>query len=405
MASDSEVGDFIGRLRGTVTTTFDPPLDPRGGRHTVDDGCEYSKKPLSGNLRVPLLPLPAAPPVSSVSEPFPHAASGEPRDCHSIIAWPASSRRPGFRVRVEFDPDGGDESPLDAGEPPVGRGKTGDDGGGLDAFHQAEKGTDGLGRVDLGKGAGGDDDDGDDFLSACETISVSSCCSDSFSGFGNCTSNRTGIHDADEVNSAYFASDGSLASSPSLRMKSEAELHDLRHSVTEEIERRETAEMALLKVQNQWKRLAAELRQVGVSFPAVLQDGEVPLELYPAQICQEILFTKSVSEAIARSVSQKEAASDIEAIIDLKNREISRVLRRLHFHEVMNHEMSRRNVEIAFSARQQRARRLRRRWTWACIGLSVTLGASWLASFYLDYSFEDLRALFCHDTPTETDRT
>ena len=116
---------------------------------------------------------------------------------------------------------------------------------------------------------------------------------------------------------ADFLSEGS-----SVRASLQADLHALRINLFEEMERRSKAEDALGHAQN-------VLHMMGR-----LLSGTAHLDIDSAdQFCQEILFTRMVSEALVTDLAQ------------LQNHEIARLRDRLQYYEAVNQEMSQRNQE------------------------------------------------------------
>ncbi|THU62621.1 hypothetical protein C4D60_Mb01t07030 [Musa balbisiana] len=391
-------------------------LEPNGGQSAVafsasdrdlqaEDG-DNSKKHLSARQQLflfsPELAFPNSfPPSRDSSSPsaFPRVLNGNicSLSSNNTGAWPASSGCDGFRFQRKPDAHRGVEFCLAAGKLPMDRRKGNEESGRLDASCRGEeKGTDGLEREVLDRGVGEDDDE-DGFWSPRETRSVTSCCSgESSAGFGSRTPNHTEFYDAIED----FISDGSASqSSLSLSIKYENELCTLRVNLIEEIERRKTTEMALLHMQTQWRRLAESLSQIGVTYPASQQAGGFQLEIDPAELCQEILVTRYVSEAVERGLARAETEAAAQAVVDMKNHEISRLRERIHYYEAVNREMSLRNQEIIKLARQNRVRRRRqRRWIWSGLGLAVLVGASMLASSHLGYTVDDLLTLVYHNS-------
>lgn len=223
----------------------------------------------------------------------------------------------------------------------------------------------------------------DEFADPCDSMSVaSSCGSNGASSKHRLLSIQTEFYDAPDD----FLSDGSTSlRSYSFRSNVEAELRAARLNLSEEVERRQKAEEALVLMRNQWQRIVCHLAQAALSFPMTSETRETPLEIESVeQVCQEYIFLKFVSEAVVRDQARAETEADAKAIIDAKNQEIARLQDKLQYCETVNREMSQRNQEIMEMSRKQRQIRLRRKkWIWSCIGLSVAIGASVLACSYL----------------------
>lgn len=145
---------------------------------------------------------------------------------------------------------------------------------------------------------------------------------------------------------AEFLSDCSI-SRPSLASTNfEVALQSLRLSLFEETEKRKGAEEALLHMHKQWQKLLTYFSQLGLSLPDIQVSGNLCSEIDPEAICQEIVVTRLVSEAVQRGVIRAEIEAIAEAVIEEKNYEISRLRDRLQYYEAVNHEMSQRNQEV-----------------------------------------------------------
>ncbi|ONK78828.1 uncharacterized protein A4U43_C02F22850 [Asparagus officinalis] len=134
----------------------------------------------------------------------------------------------------------------------------------------------------------------------------------------NSKANNTDGQRVDVIDDDDFFSDGSSISnsSPSLRTNIGEELKALRLSLLEEVERRTKAEKGLHCTHMQWHRLAACLPQVGLSLPEVQNSGDMQVEMDPSAICQEILVTRAVNEAIERALAREETEIITKAVID-----------------------------------------------------------------------------------------
>ncbi|THF99694.1 hypothetical protein TEA_001096 [Camellia sinensis var. sinensis] len=186
-----------------------------------------------------------------------------------------------------------------------------------------------------------------------------------------------------------FSTDGSTSNFSSYGPRIESELRATRLSLLEEIEKRKAAEYAVGQMYTQWQRLGNLLSQVGLTFPTAPNATSMQFEIDSLeQLCQELLVTRFVAEAIGRGQARAEAEIAAEVIIESKDQEISRLRDRLQYYEAVNREMSQRNQEVMEVARRQRQRRKtqRRRWLWGCVGLSVAIGTSVIAYSYLPHT-------------------
>ncbi|KAG6516684.1 hypothetical protein ZIOFF_027157 [Zingiber officinale] len=165
------------------------------------------------------------------------------------------------------------------------------------------------------------------------------------------------------------------------------ELRDLRLNISMEIERCKQAEEATEALQNQWQMLSDHLSSVGLQLPAPstfpVDDIEQP-DIDPAEdLCQQIVVSHFVADAIERVVSSAEEEMVMEPLIESKNFEIARLQDRLQYYETANREMSQRNRKALELAREQRNMRKRRqRWIWSSIGLAATVIITALAWSY-----------------------
>ncbi|XP_058105174.1 uncharacterized protein LOC131248749 isoform X2 [Magnolia sinica] len=129
----------------------------------------------------------------------------------------------------------------------------------------------------------------------------------------------------------------------------EEELREIRLKLLMEIERRKQAEEALVKIQEQWQRIARQLSHVGLTLPEVstvlAEEHEWP-DVGPAEeMCQQVILARAVANSVGRGVARAELELEMESQIELKNFEITRLWDRLHYYETVNHEMSQRNQE------------------------------------------------------------
>ncbi|XP_042386374.1 uncharacterized protein LOC121978051 [Zingiber officinale] len=342
-----------------AATVMNPLLDP---------GTQPRKQRILAHLQPPFLPL-FAPPPRPGADATAEAGSGETRMRRRRSSTLSDYFRPdGFVDSVAVDGKRHDESPVAERDPFVGG-------------EREEFSRDGV-------------EDGR-FWSPRDTSIIASCSR----SLGTSTPHSE-FYDAVED----FGSDSFLSrsSSPSSISKNESEFHDLRLGLSEEIEKRKTAEAALIQMQRQWQRLAEMFSRFGVSLPVIEKYHGVLNDLDFAQIPQAIISAKSASEAIA-SVIGAEAVADMEAILEAKNRDVSRLQNRVKYYLTMNREMSLRNQELAYlSSLKREKRRKKYRWIWSCLGLSLIMGSSLLVSSYSDYNCTDLFSMVYHDNSVET---
>ncbi|XP_027108104.1 uncharacterized protein [Coffea arabica] len=200
-----------------------------------------------------------------------------------------------------------------------------------------------------------------------------------------------------------FSSDTSNSNAPSYDPNLESELRSLRLSLLEEIERRKQAEEDLSLIRGQWLRIIDLLSEVGIALPSPsnssgsMQQNNAAFE----DLAQEVVVARFVAHAIGIGEAQAEAEIAAEAILESKDQEISRLRDKLQYYEAVNHEMAQRNQGIIELARQQRQRRkIRRRWFWSCIGVSIAIGISAVAYSYLPQASKHQEGSSCSDAST-----
>lgn len=115
-----------------------------------------------------------------------------------------------------------------------------------------------------------------------------------------------------------------------------------------EIEKRKQVEESLNSMRSQWERIRKEFSLVGIVLPAdltAIADGEQLSSDSVDDIRQQVHTARFISNAIGRGTARAEVEMEMEAQLESKNFEISRLLERLHCYETMNREMSQRNQE------------------------------------------------------------
>ncbi|GER41920.1 secretion apparatus protein BsaZ [Striga asiatica] len=191
-----------------------------------------------------------------------------------------------------------------------------------------------------------------------------------------------------------FSTDSSVSNEVTCGSRFESELHAIRLNLLEEIEKRKIVEENLTLMRSQWERIRDLMSEAGLTFPAppVAKDIIQLDNNLTHQISQEVVVSRFVAEAIGRSQAHAEAEEAALAVIEMKDQEISRLRDRLQYYETVNHEMSQRKlVEVA--RRQQERKTRRRRWLWSFMGLSITIGASFVAYSYFPQSAEIISLL------------
>ncbi|CAH9136470.1 unnamed protein product [Cuscuta epithymum] len=190
--------------------------------------------------------------------------------------------------------------------------------------------------------------------------------------------------DANEVLFSDF-SDESASSVSSYIVTMESELRTTRLQLLQEIEKRKDAENTLNMMSCQWQRISNILSEAGLKLPSPSSviGGMEPDPNSIEDILQEIIVARFVSQAVGKGQARAEVELAVEAIIESKSQEISRLRDRLMYYETANREMSERNQEILDTARKQHQRQMTQQKLWSCVGLSAVVGISVAAYFYL----------------------
>ncbi|XP_010444791.1 PREDICTED: uncharacterized protein LOC104727393 [Camelina sativa] len=188
------------------------------------------------------------------------------------------------------------------------------------------------------------------------------------------------------VGEFYDACDDELSTYSGMQSsfnKSETELREMRLSMLMEIERRRQAEETLEQMQVHWRRLREQLAHVGQFLP--LDPTSSPYSMNLAdELHRQLEVTRFVSDSVSSDLAKAEVEMEMQAELEAKNFEITRLTDRLHYYETVNQEMSQRNQEVIEEARREGEKRKRRqRWIWGSIAATITIGSGVLAWSYL----------------------
>ncbi|CAF2046654.1 unnamed protein product [Brassica napus] len=180
-----------------------------------------------------------------------------------------------------------------------------------------------------------------------------------------------------------LSSDSGMQSSVN---NNETELREIRLSLLMEIEKRKQTEEALERMQTHWQMLREQLAQVGVFVPIDPTTSTSNMNLSEELRCQ-LEVARFVSDSLGRGMAKAEVEMEMEAMLETKNFEITRLSDRVHYYEAVNREMSQRNQEAIEVARRERQKRKKRqRWIWGSIATTITLGSAALAWSYIPAS-------------------
>ncbi|XP_010446298.1 PREDICTED: uncharacterized protein LOC104729105, partial [Camelina sativa] len=188
------------------------------------------------------------------------------------------------------------------------------------------------------------------------------------------------------VGEFYDACDDELSTDSGIQSSvnnSETELREMRLSMLMEIERRRQAEETLEQMQVHWRRLREQLAHVGQFLP--LDPTSSPYSMNLAdELHRQLEVTRFVSDSVSSDLAKAEVEMEMQAELEAKNFEITRLTDRLHYYETVNQEMSQRNQEVIEEARREGEKRKRRqRWIWGSIAATITIGSGVLAWSYL----------------------
>ena len=111
-----------------------------------------------------------------------------------------------------------------------------------------------------------------------------------------------------------------------------------------EIEKRKQTEEALEQMQTHWQMLREQLGQVGVFVPIDPTASTNNMNLSEELRCQ-LEVARFVSDSLGRGMAKAEVEMEMEAMLETKNFEITRLSDRVHYYEAVNREMSQRNQE------------------------------------------------------------
>ncbi|KAF2590844.1 hypothetical protein F2Q70_00040680 [Brassica cretica] len=180
-----------------------------------------------------------------------------------------------------------------------------------------------------------------------------------------------------------LSSDSGMQSSVN---NNETELREIRLSLLMEIEKRKQTEEALEQMQTHWQMLREQLAQVGVFVPIDPTASTNNMNLSEEVRCQ-LEVARFVSDSLGRGMAKAEVEMEMEAMLETKNFEITRLSDRVHYYEAVNREMSQRNQEaIEVARRERQKRKMRQRWIWGSIAATITLGSAALAWSYIPAS-------------------
>lgn len=111
----------------------------------------------------------------------------------------------------------------------------------------------------------------------------------------------------------------------------------------QEIKRRIAAEDAMAVLQLQCTEMASHLASSDEEGRDLIGPGRTDPDVnFEAE---RLVVAQVVASAVARGAARAELAQEMENVVGEKNREIARLRDKLHYYELVNHEMSQRNQE------------------------------------------------------------
>lgn len=143
----------------------------------------------------------------------------------------------------------------------------------------------------------------------------------------------------------------------------------------QEIKRRIAAEDAMAVLQLQCTEMASHLASSDEEGRDLNGPGRTDPDVnFEAE---RLVVAQVVASSVARGAARAELAQEMENVVGEKNREIARLRDKLHYYELVNHEMSQRNQEAFELARSRRqVRRNRNQWLMVCAGSAICVGVS-----------------------------
>ncbi|KAK6159763.1 hypothetical protein DH2020_003144 [Rehmannia glutinosa] len=135
-------------------------------------------------------------------------------------------------------------------------------------------------------------------------------------------------------------------------------------------------------MRGQWERICNFMSEAGLTIPSPPAASD-NMQIENNSIDQEVVITRFVAEAIERGI----ACAEAEEAAALEDQEILGPRDRLHYYEIVNHELSQRKLVDQEIARRQKEKKRsgRRRWMWSLMGLSIAIGASFVAYSYIPH--------------------
>lgn len=117
----------------------------------------------------------------------------------------------------------------------------------------------------------------------------------------------------------------------------------LKSQLDQEIKRRMAAEDAMALLQLQCTEMAFHLTSVDEESHDLNDSGQNDWD--SGSHAQKLVIAQVVAYSVARGAARAEVNEEMENVVTEKNREIARLQDKLHYYELVNHEMSQCNQE------------------------------------------------------------
>lgn len=184
------------------------------------------------------------------------------------------------------------------------------------------------------------------------------------------------------------ASEDDACSSISNTRRLPRSFENLTPLLQEEIARRIRAEESLASMQLRWNEMAKRCSLIGLSMSSgPIQDGTLErgsqiVQDPSNQFSEQLMVARLVGGAIASAAVRAIKDEELESMLAVKNREISRLWDKLQYVELVNREMSQRNQEvIEIAQRRKRRRRKRQKWAFGCFCAAFCVGSAGLLCY------------------------
>lgn len=200
------------------------------------------------------------------------------------------------------------------------------------------------------------------------------------------------------------ASEDEVSSSTSLTPKMRGKSAEIvTPRVQQEIARRITAEEAAASLQRRWNEMARKCSLIGVPVTSVedkLESKRHSIQDLYEQFSEKLVVARLVGGAVASAAVRAAKDEELESMVARKNLEISRLWDKLQYVELVNREMSQRNLEaMEITQRRKRRHRKRQKWVLGCCCSALCLGGTGLLCYkFLQWNKADAWSISLKDS-------